>query len=579
MSEAQSTTALIDSNDSTPLLTNKSHFSVFAEKDEQNGTVKDRMSNFYLDRFTLALFAFLLSLVDFFAPIPGLGYLLGYGIKSITTMATAYRSYLNILELQLADNVNMNLWQKLILNMLLATSGMMEFLGTVILLGVTVAFIVATLSILPFIAAAGYTGKFFFKSGLAIQQTIRYFRAKNPERKAECLGRLRKYWLSAAASLAVATLAFCVGVGGIFTAGASNLAFTSAIVFISGLNAWYSTVPQPGNVALEPNATRKATDMEGNFEPNTSEGKFFYKDIIATMKSIQTYEEQKHFLILLIQKKIRSLQNDINEGMVWNKTKHENKMAILTWLKSWIQLDTDEARMNYKLTVNGKPPQSIANMAELMDFLNKTNPVKKNVFASLFEGTGETEGLLRACAIYLDHKKFVDIKTGLVMYPELPKKAKQEENKKQAYSAPLWSFLGTWVFKPVGKLLWPSAYKKVPKEELLLKKNDPDDHFVTSNSISSLTTVVDGSAFEEEGVIVRPSSSDSLRTYQGGYSPNFAVESLRTTRVNTPSVESKEPLSGYVLSGFSDFWERQIEATDAANTSPNAKCSLPYTKQ
>lgn len=553
-----------------------SHFSAFAQTDEKSGEVKDAMSNFYLDRFTLAVTAFLLSLVDFFAPIPGLGYILDYGLKFVTTIAVGYRSYLNMLEMRFSDNVNMNLWQKLILNMVLATSGLIEFLGSVILLGVTVAFIMATLFVLPFIAAAGYTGKFLFKSGLAIQQTIRYFRAQNPERKAECLGRLTKYWFSATASLAVAALAFCVGVGGIFTAGASNLAFTSAIIFISGLNAWYSTVPQRGNVTLEPDPTRKATDLVQNFEPNNSEGRFFYKDIIANMKSIQTYVEQKSFLVTLITKKIKALQNDLDEGMVWNKTKHENKIAILTWLKHWIQLDTDEARMDFKLTVNGKEPQSIANMVDLMKFLNTTNPVKKNLFASLWEGTGETEGLLRACAIYLDHKKLVDVKTGLVMYPETPKKSKDKEDKAQAFSAPLWSFLGTWIFHPIARLIKPSAYKEVPKEEPLLKKENRTDSNVTLNSVSSSTTVVNESVFG--AVIKRPSSQASVITDQERYSPSFIMETVTNTRVNSPLIESKEPLSTYVLSGFSDFWERQSEAAEAANTFTNAERPLQCTK-
>lgn len=276
-------------HEKSPLLRleDNANFASFAEKDKESGKVKSAMSNFYLNKFALSVGSFLLTLVYFFTPIPGVSILLEWILPPILALAAGYRSHLNALEYKYADNINFNLWQKIILNASLALAAITLFVASLISLATILAFITAYVSVLSFVTAAAYTGKFVFKAGLAIQQTVRYFRSPpGSERREECKGRLIKYWLSAASSLAIAVTAFCVGITGVFTGGTSNLIFGGIGVFLGGLNAWYSTIPQFGNHTL-PVADANGAEKAKAFEPDSPDGLFFYKDIIATMKSIQ----------------------------------------------------------------------------------------------------------------------------------------------------------------------------------------------------------------------------------------------------------------------------------------------------
>lgn len=254
----------------------------------------------------------------------------------------------------------------------------------------------------------------------------------------------------------------------------------------------------------------------------------------------------------LIDKKIKAFENDLKEGMVWNTKKHHHKLVVLQWLKKWLMCNEEE-RKQCLLTIGNISSPPIATMTDLMNFLEKTKSLKKNLFASLWEGVGATEGLLRACAIYLDHQKLVDVQTGNVVYPAKPIKSAVSE--KTTLTRTFWPGLKqkcTAMFN----VLFSSPYKKLATDEsskLSNKaKSDSMNSIKHSSSASSVSTEV--GSYDAE---------DLISNYTGATTP------LIPPNENRFSGTFSEPNRGSDLSDYDKsinneevvgmkaaFWER-----------------------
>ncbi len=128
-------------------------------------------------------------------------------------------------------------------------------------------------------------------------------------------------------------------------------------------------------------------------KPGAKRGKFYYKDIIETLKQIKDADQQKSYLIALLKEKISDLGSN-------PKGKIKNKKIALKWCLKWLEGNREpctfsitEKKSEYTYQCSG--------IEEWMKIIHKKHrKFKADVFTSYWEGIGETDGLLRAVAEY-----------------------------------------------------------------------------------------------------------------------------------------------------------------------------------
>lgn len=310
----------------------------------------------------------------------------------------------NVREQWLTRNKHISQTTKIVLNTFFGLLFTISALGAVFL-AVTYA------NLLPYVACAIFAGRFFYNLALTIGYIARLCDpTAGEEYKIHCRRQRDKYAINTACNL-FGAIGSAVVIGlGLVTGNIAQVAIMSTVGIVASMNAFYlgarEFLRRPVKI---PEATvfnnEEITDMAKTHKPGT--GSFFYRDIIHDLRKIKGATEEQIFLKQLINQKIDALLREENKS---NKT--EDKYNFLVWLDNWLLDPTLRLTIDDK---SGITSPEINNMHDLMHFLNQNPEFKDNVFSSPRNGIGETEGLLRAVAEYLDIQHLVPNQVALTM--------------------------------------------------------------------------------------------------------------------------------------------------------------------
>ena len=262
--------------------------------------------------------------------------------------------------------------------------------------------------VLPYVACAIFVGRFFWNAGLTLGYIIRLCDPTanlDSEYKAHCRRQRDKYAINTFCNLFCATSSIVVLGLGLASGGIAQMAIMGAAGIVASINAFYLGGRE---FRVRPENRPKATvsdrviieRMAKYHTPDTPS--FFHRDIIQDLQKIEGDSGERFFLETLIHQKTSALKAKLALGNMPadSQKKIEHKLYFLEWLKTWLE------NSDHPLEIPGtNHPEKIADIPFLMNFLDGYPEFKDNIFSSPLNGTGETEGLLRAVAEYFDIQK------------------------------------------------------------------------------------------------------------------------------------------------------------------------------
>lgn len=155
-------------------------------------------------------------------------------------------------------------------------------------------------------------------------------------------------------------------------------------------------------------------------EPGYKKGKFYYKDISASIKKIKEPEKKAQCIIELLQKKIDSFGSN-------PKGKHRHKKEALLWCLNWLK--GGRLATPFSITRNGKQyDYQFDDIEDWLKVIRQEHPVfQRQVFISKLDVIGETDGMIGVVCEF--HQKYPEKPTLSKILPfSHPIKPSEEPN-------------------------------------------------------------------------------------------------------------------------------------------------------
>lgn len=365
------------------------------EADERFSVIKTHIDSYYIATWFLSLGTLFFQQLNnelwlttslFFAPA--------------IAMISIFRVYLNWCEYVNSYNKNYNLYLKLLLNTLLAVSGVIV---AIVMLAGALGLTITYQEILYPVLASFYALKSIWKFCLAGYFIIQYFYSEEgSDRQLECINRAQKYGLSAIVSLCMLLTVILVKSLDLLS-NMPKLILAVATLFISGM-ALISSSPKSSPVSrisekISSTLSHGASLYCSSFfrtspkkqvknftieEILANPNRFNINDIINTLNALPDETQVRKFLITLINNQINRLKE--KKSYFWMQDTHQKKINFLTSLKNCFEFE-EECIKSINLLMN--------------DLENKKQyRLQTLVFASGWEAVGKTEQIIRAVRAY-----------------------------------------------------------------------------------------------------------------------------------------------------------------------------------